>query len=214
MFTGIIEDIGKIGSLGRSGDKLTITVGSRLAPDLKIGDSVSVNGVCLTVTDKTSRYFRADIVPETSGVSTLGSFKVGEEVNLERAMPSDGRFNGHIVSGHVDARSLITNIVKNGAAFEIEIALPRDLSKYIVYKGSVCLDGVSLTVAHVDGSHFGVAVIPHSALNTTLYKKRIGDSGEPGIRRPCKIRREFFQEQGASADSQCDEGHADRRRFP
>jgi len=175
MFTGIIEDLGKVESLIRFKDRISLTVSTKFAKELKTGDSVSVNGVCLTVAEKTRSGFKADIIAETYKVTNLNYLKVGDFLNLERAMLVNGRLNGHIVQGHVDSRSFITNIYSSGSLREIEIAVPEGSGKYIAGKGSIAVDGVSLTVANVRGDHFNVAIIPHTALHTNLFHKKIGD---------------------------------------
>jgi riboflavin synthase len=175
MFTGIIEDLGKVESLIRFRDRAIITISSRFSADLKPSDSICVNGACLTVSENTRASFKADIVKETLQKTSLTYLKVGEFVNLERAMPASGRFNGHIVQGHVDCRSTISNIVNNGAEREIEISLPESSKRYVTEKGSIAVDGVSLTVSRLSQEAFKVAIIPHTALMTNLFHKKIGD---------------------------------------
>jgi len=175
MFTGIIEDLGKVESLIRFKDRAVLTVAARFANELHKGDSVAVNGVCLTVTEKLRSTFRADVMGETLERSSLNLLKVGEYVNLERAISASGRFDGHIVQGHVDCRSIITNIINAGRSREIEISIPDNYKKYLAGKGSIAVDGVSLTVASLDSRYFRVAVIPHTALVTNLFHKKIGD---------------------------------------
>jgi len=175
MFTGIIEDLGKVESLIRFKDKVTLTVSTRFSADIKPSDSICVNGVCLTVDEKLRGSFKADVVKETLIRTSLTFLKVGEYVNLERAMPASGRFDGHIVQGHVDARSMITNIVSRGATREIEIGVPEGYRKYLAEKGSVSVDGVSLTVASLSDRSLKVAIVPHTALNTNLFHKKIGE---------------------------------------
>jgi riboflavin synthase len=175
MFTGIIEDLGKIESLIRFKDKLVLGISCRFLNELELGDSVSVNGVCLTVSEKTAKMFKADVISESMSKSSLTHLKIGALVNLERAMRANSRFDGHIVSGHVDCRTLITNIVKHGSTHELEISIPKEFEKYTAEKGSIAIDGVSLTIASSTRAHIKVAIIPHTALKTNLFYKKIGD---------------------------------------
>lgn len=175
MFTGIIEDLGKVESLIRFKDRASISISTKFLDDISPSDSVCVNGVCLTVAEKSRTSFRADIVKETIKTTSLTYLKYGDYVNLERAMSASGRFNGHIVQGHVDCRSIITNIVVSGAERQIEISVPEAFRKYLTEKGSVAVDGVSLTVAFLSERSFIVAIVPHTALLTNLFHKKIGD---------------------------------------
>jgi riboflavin synthase len=175
MFTGIIEDLGKVESLIRFKDRAAISISSKFLADISPSDSVCVNGVCLTVAEKSRTSFSADIVKETLKTTSLTYLKYGEYVNLERAMSASGRFNGHIVQGHVDCRSMITNIVNRGAEREIEINVPEEQRKYLTEKGSIAVDGVSLTVASLSERYFKVAIVPHTALLTNLFHKKIGE---------------------------------------
>jgi riboflavin synthase len=175
MFTGIIEEQGKVESLIRFHDRAVITISAKFTPDLNISDSISVNGACLTVSEKLKGAFKADIMKETFAKTSLTYLKYGEYVNLERAMSANGRFNGHIVQGHVDCRSKIINIITGDSERELEIALPDEYGKYVTEKGSIAVDGVSLTVSRLSGRSFRVAMIPHTLLNTNLFNKKIGD---------------------------------------
>lgn len=175
MFTGIIEDLGKVTSLIRLKDKAAITINTGFLAELKPSDSICVNGVCLTVAEKLRSSFKADIVKETLEKTSLAHIKAGEFVNLERAMSASGRFDGHIVQGHVDCRSIITNITGGSSSREIEIGLPDNFRKYTTPKGSIAVDGVSLTIASVSARSFRVAIIPHTELITNLFHKKIGD---------------------------------------
>lgn len=177
MFTGIVEEMGKIIKVER-GDKssrLAIS-GDKVFSDLKLGDSVAVNGVCLTVTSFTKGVFTADVMNETLSRSNLGTLKQGSIVDLERAMPSDGRFGGHIVSGHIDGTGVVTKIEKDDIAVWFTISADRKIIKYIIEKGSVAIDGISLTVAKVTEDNFSVSLIPHTANRTVLGFKKIGDT--------------------------------------
>lgn len=144
--------------------------------DLKVGDSVAVNGVCLTATTVDSGGFTADVMHETLNRSSLGSLTVGSHVNLERAMAANGRFGGHIVSGHIDGTGTITALRKDDNAVWYTISASQELLRYIVEKGSIAIDGISLTVAEVGESWFSISAIPHTVAVTTLGEKRPGDT--------------------------------------
>lgn len=171
MFTGIIEETGKI--LRIEPGRLKIQA-DKVLEGTKIGDSVAVNGVCLTVTDMGGRDFAADVMPETLKRSSLGALKVGSRVNLERAMAADGRFGGHIVSGHIDGTGTIEKITKDGNAIRYQITASKQIMRGIVEKGSVAIDGISLTVTRAAKERFEVSVIPHTLSETTLTEKRSG----------------------------------------
>ena len=143
--------------------------------DTKIGDSIAVNGVCLTVTSISCRKFSADVMAETLRRSSLGSLKHGSMVNLERAMAANGRFGGHIVSGHIDGVGVISSFEKEDNAVWVEIETPAKILRYIVEKGSITIDGISLTVAKLTDSSFAVSVIPHTGEETTLLNRNPGD---------------------------------------
>ncbi len=179
MFTGIVEETGTINSILQKGNSLVLGINCSFAGDLALGESVAVNGVCLTVTKKTQNVFYADVTPETFRRTGLGELKNGSSVNLERALKSDGRFGGHIVSGHIDGTGFFVSCEHEENAKNIKIAVNSNLGKYIIEKGSICIDGISLTVANVNyGSEetvFEVAVIPHTWEQTTLSKKSNGD---------------------------------------
>ena len=165
MFTGIIEETGKILSIT---DKIVVIEADTVLKNTKIGDSIAVNGVCLTVTDLNNSSFCADVSPETFRVSTLKELKKGSIVNLERAMAADGRFGGHIVSGHVDSIARIIAIEKNTEFYNLKISLNKDSSRYVVKKGSITIDGISLTVANIVDNIVTIAIIPHTYENTNL----------------------------------------------
>ncbi len=176
MFTGIIEEIGTITSItkGARSSRLTIK-GSKIFDDLHIGDSVAVNGVCLTATSKTGNTFTADVMAETLRRSSLGALNIGSYVNLERAMAANGRFGGHIVSGHIDGTGVIESFEREDNAVWVTIKTPAKILRYIIEKGSIAIDGISLTVAYVDDRCFKVSLIPHTGANTTLLDKKAGD---------------------------------------
>lgn len=176
MFTGIIEEIGTIKSINSNGISSQLCISANtILEDTKIGDSIAVNGVCLTVTSIKSNLFTADVMAETLRRSNLGSLIPQSKVNLERAMPANGRFGGHIVSGHIDGTGTIAETKPEGNAVWIKINCSSNLLKYIIHKGSITIDGISLTVAKVTDSDFSVSIIPHTAANTTLLQKKSGD---------------------------------------
>ena len=176
MFTGIVEEIGTILSVKKGVKSSALTIsGDLIFEDMHIGDSIAVNGVCLTVTNKTKESFTADVMAETLRRSTLGSLKAGSKVNLECAMAANGRFGGHIVSGHIDGIGEIESFVREDNAVWVTVKTPVKLLKYIIEKGSIAIDGVSLTVAYVDNRCFKVSLIPHTAANTILLSKKAGD---------------------------------------
>ena len=177
MFTGIIEEIGKVVSIKKGAKSSILTIqGRKIFEDLKIGDSVAVNGVCLTVTSFSKNIFIADIMNETLMRSSLGDLSNGSLVNLERAMAANGRFGGHIVSGHIDGTGSIIKIQRDDNAIWYTITTSDNLMKYIVEKGSIAIDGISLTVAKVDCKSFSVSIIPHTAKETVLSHRSVGDN--------------------------------------
>lgn len=176
MFTGIVEELGKVRSVSLSGNSGTISVkAKKVLENTRIGDSIAVNGVCLTVTSLQPDGFTADIMAETVRRSSLGKCGPGDPVNLERAMAADGRFGGHIVAGHIDGTGTVVSLKKEENAVWITINAPSEILKYIIEKGSIAIDGVSLTVAYVDDSCFKVSIIPHTAKETILLTKQPGD---------------------------------------
>lgn len=175
MFTGIIEEIGTIQATGGG----MLRIGVKLVLDgLRIGDSIAVNGVCLTVTDFDAQSFTADVMPETFRRTSLGALSVGSAVNLERALTLTGRLGGHIVSGHIDGTGQILTVQEEKNARVLRIAASSAILYYIVEKGSVALDGVSLTVAAVTEKWFSVSLIPHTRQVTTLHAKKNGRSDQ------------------------------------
>ncbi len=175
MFTGIIEEIGTIQSVKRSQSSLTLEIaGSVIFDDLKIGDSVAVNGVCLTATTIGSGRFTADVMPESVKMTTLLQLSTGSKVNLERAMAANGRFGGHVVAGHVDGQGTIIGKDHVGNSIVFRITTDSDILHYIIYKGSITVDGASLTVSKVGPSWFEISIIPHTIGNTILQYASIG----------------------------------------
>lgn len=176
MFTGLIEEIGKIEAIAKGERSARLTIkAEKIIEDLNIGDSISTNGVCLTVTSFSRNTFTVDVMAETMRRSNLGDLCTGEEVNLERAMKAEGRFGGHIVSGHIDGIGKIISLEKEDNATCISISTQSNLLKYIVEKGSITIDGISLTVTYVNDQRFTVCIIPHTAKETMLLNKNIGD---------------------------------------
>lgn len=177
MFTGIIEEIGSVKRVSVGGKSGSIEIAAKKVLDgTKVGDSIAVNGVCLTVTSLGSSSFTADVMAETLRRSSLGSLSVGNGVNLERAMAADGRFGGHLVSGHIDGTGTISKMQKEENAVWVHIQANSEILNLIVEKGSIAIDGISLTVAGVSDSEFSVSVIPHTAKETTLLSKKAGDT--------------------------------------
>ena len=177
MFTGIIEEIGRIRSIRTGSDSCVLTVSAeKILSDMHIGDSIAVNGTCLTVCGFGQHSFSADVMPETMRRTNLGDLKAGSPVNLERAMAANGRFGGHIVSGHIDGTGRIQSLKKEKNAVWVQISANPDVLKYIVEKGSVAIDGISLTVAKISVQDFSVSIIPHTGEETILLKKKPGDT--------------------------------------
>ena len=177
MFTGIIEEIGTIKGIKRGNRSVVLEVkAKKVLEDLKVGDSIATNGVCLTVISFDSGRFCADVMPETMQRSNLGELRAGSPVNLERALSLNGRLGGHIVSGHVDGMGMIVGRERDENAIRVTIATSGELLRYIVEKGSITIDGISLTVVSVSDSVFTVSVIPHTRDETTLVKKQVGDN--------------------------------------
>ena len=176
MFTGIIEETGTIREIQRGAKSSRLKIqGSLIFDDLKLGDSVAVNGVCLTVAEYTKDTFTADVMFETLKRTSIGDLTIGSRVNLERAMPANGRFGGHIVSGHIDGTGTIIEIKKDDNAILYTVRAPSDVMKYIVEKGSIAIDGISLTIAGITTENFTVSIIPHTAKLTILSEKAVGD---------------------------------------
>ena len=177
MFTGIVEYQGSVVRLMRRGGGARLEVHApQIVAELQIGDSVAVNGACVTVTERNAEAFACDLVPETVARTNLGILEVGEEVNLERPVRATDRLGGHIVQGHVDAVGLVRSRRRVGAQEVLEVTVPFELTRYLAPQGSVSLDGVSLTVVAVDRDRFRVALIPHTVSVTTLGRKGQGAS--------------------------------------
>ena len=176
MFTGLIEEIGEIKSIEKGTKSAKITIkAEKILEGTKLGDSIATNGVCLTVAEFNKSSFSVDVMAETIRSSNLGKLKPGSLVNLERALRVNDRLGGHIVSGHIDGVGTIIDFNKEENATLVSIGTTVDILKYIVHKGSIAIDGVSLTVAYVDENIFKVSIIPHTKDETTLLVKKIGD---------------------------------------
>src|SRR5688572_7249010 len=175
MFTGLIEAVGHVARIATSPTGMRIGIRTPLAADLRDGESVSVNGVCLTVAERDANAFSADIGPETARVTTLGSLTPERPVNLERALRADGRLGGHFVQGHVDGVGTVREVREEGDVHWLKVAFSPALSPLFVVKGSVALDGVSLTVARLENDQFDVMIIPFTWAHTSLAALRAGD---------------------------------------
>ncbi|WP_227936102.1 riboflavin synthase [Alkalihalobacillus deserti] len=176
MFTGIIEEIGDIQEIRSSGESMVMKIGaSHILKDVHLGDSISVNGVCLTVTSFASTHFTVDVMPETVRATSLQGLGRGSKVNLERAMSAKGRFGGHFVSGHVDGIGKILTKKPEHNAVYYRIGVTPELRHYIIEKGSVAVDGTSLTIFAVDNESFTISIIPHTIEETIIGLKGVGD---------------------------------------
>lgn len=176
MFTGIVEEVGYVKAVvsGTISGEISIKA-SKVLENTKIGDSIAVNGVCLTVTKLLADGFTADVMPETLRRTNLGALSTGSAVDLERAMAADGRFGGHIVSGHIDGTGTVMDMRNEGNAVWVRISAASEILGLIVEKGSITIDGISLTVASLSSDSFQVSIIPHTASETILLKKKPGD---------------------------------------
>lgn len=176
MFTGLVEEVGTLQGLQTGPKTCILTIGCRkVLEGTEIGDSIMTNGVCLTVTSLGGTYFTADVMNETLSRSDLGDLRPGSPVNLERAMPADGRLGGHIVSGHIDGTGTILSIREDANAVWFTVGADKALLNYVVEKGSIAMDGISLTVAAVTDQSFSVSLIPHTRAVTNLASKKVGD---------------------------------------
>lgn len=176
MFTGIIEELGRVSDIKKGVKSYQLKISaSKVLEGTSIGDSIAVNGICLTVTDMSKSFFSADVMAETVRRTALSDLKSGSIVNLERAMSANGRFGGHIVSGHIDGTGIIQSFVHEDNAVWVTISADENILKYIVEKGSVAIDGISLTVADITDSFFKVSIIPHTQNETSLLMKKVGN---------------------------------------
>jgi len=178
MFTGIIEEVGKVAKIQQRGENRRITVEAAQAPrELATGHSVAVSGVCLTALDIKPKSFCADLAPETWARTSFSRMREGALVNLELPMKADGRFGGHIVQGHVDGVGKLIELerIKDSENWWLHIEIPAEIEKYTVFKGSICIEGISLTVAKLEGNHCSIAIIPHTVTMTNLGSLKPGD---------------------------------------
>jgi riboflavin synthase len=176
MFTGIIEEIGSISNIKQTGESIIMTINAKkILKDVQLGDSIAVNGVCLTVTSFSEKQFTVDVMPETVKATSLRALTRGSKVNLERAMAAGGRFGGHFVSGHADGLGVIKSkkAVDNAVYYEIEVS--SDILQFIIYKGSITVDGTSLTVFGLSENSFTISLIPHTTSETIIGLKGTGD---------------------------------------
>ncbi len=177
MFTGIIEEIGKVKAIVRHANSIKLTIAvKKILEDMHVGDSICTNGVCLTVTTFDDGSYTADVMPETMNRTNFKDLRINDLVNCERAMPANGRFGGHIVSGHIDGTGVISKMSRDDKAIRIKIETRPEILKYIVEKGSITIDGISLTVTEVSNWDFGVSIIEHTQDATTLTKKKVGET--------------------------------------
>jgi riboflavin synthase len=176
MFTGIIEGLGTVSAIASSGPGKRLAIESDFALDqTKIGDSISVSGACLTVVKLHAKRFEVDVSPETLAKTTFGNVKMGDRVNLERAMRLSDRLDGHLVSGHIDGLGILQHREQIGNAISVTIGASKAITRYMIAKGSVAVDGISLTINSSTDNEFGVSIIPHTAKITTISIKRLGD---------------------------------------
>jgi riboflavin synthase len=175
MFTGLIETVGELAEIRPIDAGFRLRVLTGIAADLHVGDSVAVNGVCLTIVDSSRTDWSAEVGPETAKVTSLGSLRPGSLINLERAMPADGRFGGHIVLGHIDGVGAIQSIRPESDFYWVTVSCPGGLTPYVIHRGSIAVDGISLTVAGLSSSTFDVQIVPFTWAHTNLHGARVGD---------------------------------------
>lgn len=198
MFTGIIEEKGTIQQIKQTGDAIVMTIDAqKVLTDVNLGDSIAVNGVCLTVTSYDSRSFTVDLMPETVRNTSLRDLTKGSKVNLERAMAASGRFGGHFVSGHVDGTGTIKSKRREHNAVYYEIEVPFILRKYMILKGSVAVDGTSLTIFGLTDNSFTISIIPHTIEETIIGSKVVGDI----VNVECDMLAKYMEELLANRDS-------------
>jgi riboflavin synthase len=177
MFTGIIEELGNVAFFERHSDGARMSVAAKhVTEDSKEGDSIAVNGVCLTALNITAEGFTADLSEETLRCSTLGNLTVGSKVNLERALTLSSRLGGHLVQGHVDGRGIFLAAIQEGDFYTVRIGFPEELARYLIHKGSVAIEGISLTIAELAEDHFDIAIIPKTWEVTNLSTLKTGDA--------------------------------------
>ena len=177
MFTGIIEEIGKINEIKKTGNNNSLTIScNTVLGDMKLGDSIAVNGICLTVSRFDNKNFTADVMPVTFQKSNLKNCRIGEFINLEKALQLKSRLGGHLVSGHIDGTGIIKLVTKYENATKIQIQIDPEQRKYMIPEGSVCIEGISLTIAELEKDHLTVSIIPATMSNTILQYKKTGDT--------------------------------------
>ena len=210
MFTGIIKEIGEVHRSGKIGDRHRLAIESKsIFKNINVGDSVSIDGACLTVVEKDNNILSFDVVEETIRKTTLRNFKIEDSVNLEDSLKAGDPVAGHYVLGHIDCVGSLTDIIKKGKDISMEVEIPKEFTPLIVQKGSIAIDGISLTVGEVEYNRFKVYIIPHTLKTTTLRLKKIGDEvnlefdiiGKHVLRlkeseKPAKITEEFLREKG------------------
>jgi riboflavin synthase len=177
MFTGLVEEVGNISEKIKTGDGFRFKItAKKVADDLEIGSSIAVNGCCLTVVEKNGNLFAVDTIEETLKKTNLGKTNVGDKVNLERPLKADERLGGHFVLGHIDTVGIVEEIQELSNSHFVKISFPSEFAKYLIYVGSVSIDGTSMTVAQLNGNSFSVGIIPHTWKETIFSTRKIGDS--------------------------------------
>ena len=211
MFTGIISAIGDIADLEqRGGDvRLTIRTGSLSLADVQLGDSIACNGACLTAVELTGEGFIADVSVESLNLTTIGNWKNGSRINLEKAMQASDRFGGHIVSGHVDGIGEVVSLHEDARSWRFRIRAPRELAKYIAHKGSITVDGTSLTINKVDGSEFELNIVPHTMTHTVMGDYAVGTKLNLEVDLVARYLERLLL--GDSSNGSSDEGAADSK---
>jgi len=175
MFTGLIESVGELASLDTIDAGYRLRIATGIGTDLRLGESIAVNGVCLTVVESGAGTFAAEIGPETAKVTSLGNLQPGSRVNLERAMRADGRFGGHMVLGHVDGTGTIESIRPEADFWWVTVSFPAGLAPYVIHRGSIAIDGISLTIARLEEAALDVQIVPFTWTHTNLYTRRPGE---------------------------------------
>lgn len=205
MFTGIIEEVGILESFSTGNGFGVMEIKcSEVLKETRLGDSIATNGVCLTVKEKNSNSFKAEVMGETLAKSNLGNLKVGDKLNLERALRLSDRLGGHIVSGHIDGVGTIISIKEESNGTWFTISAPKEVLKYVIYKGSIGIDGISLTVAYVDQEVFKVSVIPHTLDNTILPYKKVNSK----VNLECDLVGKYIEKLFTRKDEQAEVGES------
>jgi len=200
MFTGIIQEIGKIKKITKDGDNLIVEIiATKTLKGLKTGDSVNIEGICSTAVKIKKNSFIVSYMPETIKRTTVSLWSVKNSVNLESALKLSDKLNGHLVSGHIDCTTAIKNIHKKEKNLEIDIALPEEIKKFTAFKGSIAIDGISLTVSFMENDFFTVSLIPHTIKNTTLGIKKIGDKVNIEVDMISRYLKQLFDERDSQS---------------